>query len=304
MNDIDFNNYPNDPEFGRTFAEVRDFLSRINERSLASVDFPWGRWEWAFSLPFLPVKRLTKMGIWSHGGKIVALTSYESTAWDVYYAIDPDYAFLKEQVLEHIHRKMQGPEGVRVPIPDNDREAKMIAEKIGFVPGKAKEYNAVIDIDDQFVCELPRGFSTTNLEERFDLCEYNRILHRGFNHPGPETNSYENIASRLKSLSGPDVILKLNTAVVSPERHFVSYCGIWYKPGTKYALVEPVATDPEYRQMGLGKAAVLSALAKCGQLGAAKAFVGSRQDFYYHIGFMPYSESTFWEYPDKSTQNG
>jgi len=69
---------------------------------------------------------------------------------------------------------------------------------------------------------------------------------------------------------------------------------MWYDSDTNYALVEPVATDPQYRMMGLGKAAVLEAVLRCGKLGAKKAYVGSLQQFYYNIGFYPVSTETFW----------
>lgn len=43
--------------------------------------------------------------------------------------------------------------------------------------------------------------------------------------------------------------------------------------------VEPVATDPDYRRMDLGKAAVLEGIRRCGELGAEVAYVGSVKDF-------------------------
>jgi predicted N-acetyltransferase YhbS len=55
-----------------------------------------------------------------------------------------------------------------------------------------------------------------------------------------------------------------------------------------------VATDPAYRRIGLGRAAVLEAIKRCGKLGAKRAFVGSSQQFYYSIGFRPYATSTWW----------
>jgi len=48
----------------------------------------------------------------------------------------------------------------------------------------------------------------------------------------------------------------------------VSYCGMWQDSASQSALVEPVATDPAYRKIGLGKAAVLEAVRRCGTLGA------------------------------------
>ncbi|OZV13934.1 hypothetical protein CIW83_00390 [Tissierella sp. P1] len=70
----------------------------------------------------------------------------------------------------------------------------------------------------------------------------------------------------------PNVDLNLKVAVVAPDGNFVSYCGMWYDPEVGYAVVEPVATDPDYRRMGLGKAAVLEGIKRVGKLGAKTAW--------------------------------
>ena len=92
--------------------------------------------------------------------------------------------------------------------------------------------------------------------------------------------------------------LNLKIAVKSPNGVFVSYCGMWHLPGSDYALVEPVATDPDYRKMGLGKAAVLEGVKRCAERGAKVAYVGSSQQFYYNIGFRPCSTYNWWEYEE------
>ncbi|MNI93404.1 hypothetical protein D3C73_1513510 [compost metagenome] len=69
---------------------------------------------------------------------------------------------------------------------------------------------------------------------------------------------------------------------------------MWYDPEAGFALIEPVATDPDYRRMGLGKAAVLEGINRVGILGAKIALVGSSQQFYYSIGLRPYAVSTIW----------
>ncbi|MHB8130334.1 MAG: GNAT family N-acetyltransferase [Mobilitalea sp.] len=83
--------------------------------------------------------------------------------------------------------------------------------------------------------------------------------------------------------------------MAATDGSFVVYCGMWYVECTDYALVEPVATDPDYRMKGLGKAAVLEGFKRCGKLGALNAYVGSSQQFYYNIGFRPCSNKTWWE---------
>ena len=66
--------------------------------------------------------------------------------------------------------------------------------------------------------------------------------------------------------------------VEAPDGRFVSYCGMWYEPVHSIAYVEPVATDPDYRRMGLGRAAVMEGIRRCGALGATEAWVGSDLD--------------------------
>lgn len=120
-------------------------------------------------------------------------------------------------------------------------------------------------------------------------------MYRGFNHKGEPLVTDKHIKETKDSLAGPHVNPSLNITVVAPNGDYVSYCGMWYEPGTDNALVEPVATDPDYRMMGLSKAAVLEAVKRCGKLGARQAFVGSSQQFYYKIGFYPHSTETWWK---------
>ena len=93
----------------------------------------------------------------------------------------------------------------------------------------------------------------------------------------------------------PNINLDLKIFVVAPNGDFVSHCGMWYDKTIDCALVEPVATEPAYRKMGLGKAAVLEGIKRCGKLGAKRAYAGSSQQFYYNIGFRPYKTSRWWE---------
>lgn len=73
-----------------------------------------------------------------------------------------------------------------------------------------------------------------------------------------------------------------------------AFCGMFYEPTHRYAYVEPVATDPAYRRMGLGKAAVLEGIRRCAELGAQTAYVGSVLEFYLALGFKKIYTSECW----------
>jgi len=86
----------------------------------------------------------------------------------------------------------------------------------------------------------------------------------------------------------------LKIAVQAPDGSFASFCGMFYEPMNRYAYVEPVATDPAYRRIGLGKPAVLEGIRCCAVLGANAAYVGSDQQFYLSLGFSVRTTSECW----------
>jgi GNAT superfamily N-acetyltransferase len=291
-----FRNYTGEPGFTDDFHWVRDFLVRINRKNPILYDFEWGRWEWAFSLSFLDTENLSKIGVWESDGQIVALATYEERPGSIYFCIDPAFHFLKAEMLLYARENLCSSDGkLKILINNVDEELQLIAAKQGFVATQDLEGNAVYDIDlDAISYALPDGYSLISLADGFDIVKFDRVLWRGFNHEGDPPATEADLADRRTSISGPHLNLDLCILIVAPNGDYASYCGMWYDNETEYALVEPVATDPDHRLLGLGRAAVLEGIRRCGQLGAKQAYVGSSQQFYYQIGFRPVPTSTFW----------
>lgn len=295
---IRFRQYTQEPGFTEDFHAVRKFLLRISVQEPRPYHFLWGRWEWAFSLQFQDKLNLSKIGVWESDGEIVALVTYEDKPGTAYFCIDRDFNALKSDVLFYARDKLRNSENKSsVLILNTDRESQRIASRHGFVPTTYTEPNAVLDIDtDRIKYSLPPGYSLMSLADGYDLIQFHRVLWNGFNHEGEAPMADIELLYRKNSISGPDLNHELCMIAVSPEGEYAAYCGMWYQSGTDYALVEPVATDPKYRRLGLGKAVVLEAVRRCGLRGAKLAYVGSGQDFYYRIGFHPIPAGTFWAY--------
>ncbi len=280
----------------KDYLKVREFLFRINKEKLQSPNFPWGRWEWMIGHGCLNDRYLHKIGIWEDNGEIVALATYESELGDGFFCLDERYASLKAGMLDFALTSLHKEGKFRAILGDRDREFQRIARRMGFWPTRDVEHMAAIDISDSLHYSLPEGYSIVSMADDWKWEQYHRCMWRGFNHPGEPDPSDDAIAVRKRMLSGPGVNPELVICVVAPDGNYVSHCGTWYMPGETYALVEPVATDPDYRKMGLGRAAVLEAVIRCGKLGAKQALVGSNQQFYYSIGFDPIHTETWWEY--------
>jgi len=69
---------------------------------------------------------------------------------------------------------------------------------------------------------------------------------------------------------------------------------LWFDPVNKFGYVEPVATDPDYRRLGLGTAAVLEGIRRCAELGATVAYVGSTLPIYLAMGFKKLFTQNCW----------
>ena len=119
------------------------------------------------------------------------------------------------------------------------------------------------------------------------------MLWRGFNHPGEPPAGGE--AERRKMQSVPRFRKDLNIVAVAPGGQFAAYAGLWFDPTNRLAYVEPVATDPDYRRLGLGKAAVQEGLRRCAALGADSAYVGNDLPIYRSIGFTRIYTTCCWE---------
>ena len=258
-------------------------------------------WEYMHGHPALDSSSLEKIGIWEDDGKIVAVTHYESRLGDAFFQFHPDYRHLRHDMLDYAEKYLYGTskDGKKfmcVYVNDMDEEF------VSLVKGRGYEK----DTDEtrtmlQFVIptpfssiNLPEGFRLKSLADECDWTKVNRVLWRGFDHEGEPPASDADIEERRKMFDTPTARRDLKIVVEAPDGNFASFCGMFYEPNYKYAYVEPVATDPDYRRMGLGKAAVLEGIRRCGALGATVAYVGNDLPIYQAIGFKKVYNSECW----------
>lgn len=290
---INFINYDGIKGFTNSYEKVRKFLIEINQKRIVNENFLWARWEWMHSLTrYMDVESLSNIGLWMEGNKIVALATYELEMGYCYFISEDSYEYLKSDMLSYAKENLAKEGNVMALINDTDREFQKIAVAQGFYPTQKKEKTSVIDVDSTISYQLPDGFTIHSLAEGFDKYKLNRCKYRGFNN-GEELSEDESIA-RDEDYSGPNLNKHIHIYLTAPDDSYVAYCGSWYDNRTNYAYIEPVCTDPLYRKIGCGRAVVLEAVKRCGELGAKQAFVGSSQQFYYNIGFYPYSNYTWW----------
>ncbi len=277
------------------YYKVRDFFVRLRYR-----EYTYARWDWMTTHTYLDQTAVGSMGLWLVNDEVIGAAVIDG-AWGQAFCLTlPGYEYLKIEMLMHAKNHMANDSQLVVTIDDHDEFFQQIAAENGFVPTPNKEFDAVFYTDRTSMdYKLPNGFRVVSMDEALDLYKYGQVLWKGFDHElngeGPFVFNEEKRIAFENEMVRPNVDLSLKVAIVNPQGDYVAYCGMWYDPHAGFAVIEPVATDPDYRKLGLGKAVVLEGISRCKQRGAKIVFVGSSQQFYYNIGFRPYATSTQWK---------
>jgi GNAT superfamily N-acetyltransferase len=286
------------------FQRISEFLIRHYQPGNRDGNWLQPTWEYMHSHPMLDESALDRIGIWEYAAErgsaeIVAVVHYESFLGEVFFQLHPEYSSLKPEMLNYAEEQLYGTSEtgqrfVHAFVNDFDEQLIGLVQSRGY--HRQPDHDRIglqLVIPDPFPeITLPEGFRLKSLQEENDLHKIHRVLWRGFNHPGKPPE--DELDGRRKMQSGPNFRVDLNIVVAAPDGNFVSYSGTWFEGVNRYCYVEPVATDPDYRRRGLGRAAVLEGIRRCGELGATVAYVGSDQNFYLSMGFRLLHNSQCW----------
>jgi GNAT superfamily N-acetyltransferase len=248
----------------------------------------------------LQAQRLERIGIWEEDGQIVAAALYETRLGEAFFQFKPGYQHLRTQMLDYAETHLESEDGhLNAFVANTDREFTDLVKARGYTHILYEDRPmARFAIPEPFPeITLPASYRLLSLADEPDWGKVHKVIWRGFNHPGEPELSPENLAMREAMFDTVTARRDLKIVVAAPDGEFVAICGMFYQPQGRFGYVEPVATDPAYRRMGLGKAAVLEGIRRCGELGAVEAFVGSDQPFYLALGFEVLYVSQCWQKP-------
>ena len=291
---IRFRNYTDQAGLTPDYFRVRRFFI---ERGYA--EFTYARWDWMATHGYLDRSAVGNIGLWEKDDQIVAVATFDCGLGEAFCLTLPGYEGLRGEMLRYAQDRLAAGGRFGVYISDADVTFQSVAAKLGYIATVQKESDAVFYTDQtKLSIRLPEGFSLTSIKDTPSAYEYGRILWKGFDHEASGADPYrhgsQNDDAFFAELQNPHTDASLRIAVVAPDGHFASYCGLWYDAEAGYGVVEPMATDPAYRKMGLGRAALYEGIHRVRERGCKRVFVGSSQQFYYSVGFRPCATATLW----------
>ena len=282
------------------FDAVGEFLVEVYEPGEVFANWLQPRWEYMHFHPYIDGIPLERFGVAVEDGQIVGVVHLEHSPAFTYFQVRPGCDHVKEALLDHAERNFGGysrsleQNVLGMFVNEFDETMTALLRERGYrqSPDFGEDQSRLLLDRPLPEVALPPGFRVQSLAVENDLRKVNAVLWRGFDHEGPPPE--EEIAGRRRSQQAPHFRKDLNVVAIAPDGGYAAYAGMWVVPRNRVAYVEPVATDPAYRRMGLGRAAVVETLRRAAALGAEVAWVGSSIEFYAAIGFELMFTSRFW----------
>ena len=303
-------------DFDRDFLRVRDFLSTTFSLYQSSVNWRIERWEYTFFFvsPLLAnwgedpprqesVDKMNqllyqKIGLWeTEDGVIAGVTNLEHPDLthpgygEFFIQRHPEHLDLLPEMVDFAEAELMDPTRNRLFIyvdPKDDILLELLASR-GFVPDKAsKGIESEFDLINTALPDepqLPEGFHLQSMADENDLTKRCKAFGRAFNHPGPL--DWPSLISYEMLQQAPDYRKDQDIVVKAPDGEFSAFSLIWHDAPNRMASLEPVGTQPEYRRMGLAREAIFEGMRRMKRKGVTRVVVGSDQEFYKAIGFIP-----------------
>jgi GNAT superfamily N-acetyltransferase len=211
------------------------------------------------------------------------------------------YDMLWSEMIEYseynLSKKMDNKNTLSIWVAEKEERKKEIFAKKGYKINEKSPVN-IFTYNKPFPNRiLPKGFSVISLNDENDIKRVHACLWKGFDR-GPDVKNdlgdMYNIDGRILMHSGPTFRKDLTTIIKDSKGEYVCYAGMRIDDRNNYAYLEPLATVPEYRRMGLATIALTEAMKKTKSLGAKYCF-GGGGDFYFSIGFETLTNIEIWK---------
>lgn len=239
--------------------------------------------------------------MWDDNRRIVAIANPEGRF--VYYIQQhPNYQHLDDEIIKWIEsncrsKKTENDKVIKIITIEGNPERTLALSQNGFTKTGTAGYLRIrpegtpVDLP-----VLPDGFKFRIVETREDYDKLALGVRKAFGHG--EWFTGDIIAQiRSRSFFRPD----LDLMVEAPNGGIAAFCTFRIDPGSNIAELEPLATDPDYRRLGLAKSILQEALRRLEKHKPALTHIGGAADtpganrLYESMGFTEKHYFEKWE---------
>jgi len=277
------------------FEKVNELLRKNYVKYEQNGNIPQPYFEYAHTHPFFDHKMTHRFGLWEEDGEIVSVACYEMGMGEVFLLTKIGYEHLKPMMLEYAEKELskindEGRRSLDAYVYDYETELIELLKERGYKKEYAEDIT-VFRYEKGFQAyTLPEGFSVISLEDENDFEKIHHVLWKGFNHGDTPD---DDVDCRRLMQSGPHFSKELTTVIKAPNGEYACFAGMWVDGANDFAYLEPLATDPKYRRMGLATIALTEGMKKTIKYGATYCY-GGASAYYHNIGFETVCHREKW----------
>jgi ribosomal protein S18 acetylase RimI-like enzyme len=232
-----------------------------------------------------------RTALWKRGGEVVAW-GWTRLPGTLSLSVRPGLDELADAVLDWFHGLATPPvREVRVLETEADLVAALGAR--GYrrgQPDPRRLLRTVRDLDDLPAPTVPDGFVVRPVRGPDDLGARVAVHRAAFAPSRVTEESYAAVMAAWPYRSA------LDRVVETPDGRFAAFCLAWLDTVNRVGLLEPVGAHPEFRRLGLARAACLGALHALRAAGATRAVVetyagSGAEQLYRSLGFRAHTRT-------------
>ncbi len=276
------------------FERVHQFLTDTYDKETLNSYLLPQYFEYAHTHPYFNHKMTHRNGIWEDNGDIVGIACFEMNLGECHLHTKKGYEFLLPEMLEWAESELfeikDGQKCLQVWTTDKEPQKQDLLRQNGYsvVHNEAVK---IFEYSNPFVVkDLPEGFKLID-GTNVDYKKLHECFWKGFDHGDTPD---DDIDGNIHMCNAPRADMSLMTIAVAPNGDYACALGMWFDKKNNYAYLEPLATDPKYRRLGLATVCLTEAMKKTKSLGATYCFGGVRE-FYSCIGFEEICRRELWK---------
>ena len=260
-------------------------------------------WEWLRNAPCLEEFDLDKFKMWKENGEVVCIAR-PASPWlgeaviDNRCSSEETIKDIIQFVEDNMSKKQENQNYMFLVVLDQKGDFDELLQKEGYeklsIDTGTLQYNLEKEIEK---VTLEEGFRIHPLSEVFDFDQLSKLIWLGFHYQGdiPKINDEVKLSIKHAWLNYNRDICSV---ILDKNGDYASFCGFWYDETTQTAYLEPMVTLEQYRNKGLGKAAVFHSLRILQKYGCKKAFVDpddAPYQYYIKIGFERFEYARYYQ---------
>ena len=305
----------------RDFVRIRDFL--VDTYAAFPSPWNWGieRWNYAryFVAPMLgsygtdggtPEGSLEAIALWERlvgmwedsSGEIIGVSCIEhpdlrhSQFGEIFIQRHSGHPDLIEEMVAYGEDHYRHPDKNRCFMwaYENDRDLCAVLEKRGYVrQDEPRSHHLECVFGNLPPRHLPEGFRLVSMADECDIDRRREIFGRGFNHEDPK--EWPSAFSYRELQRAPDYRLDHDLVVIAPDGTYAACALVWLDTKNRVGHLEPLATHPDFRRMGLAEQILAEGIRRLRAEGATHMpMTGGFEPFYRAFGFVERETERLW----------